>query len=619
MLEKRPILVITIGYIIGIIMGLYCKINIALIFIIIYILKKLLHNKKKEKKFKLISIERYSRYFKIVFTKKVKYIIVVFAIISNTITINQNKKYDQYYDKNVSKTGIVISNPIEKEYKYVYKVKLKDRQIYLNVKKDKKIKLEYGDKIQFTGKFETPKERSNYKGFDYKEYLKTIGICGTVELEKCEILSKNQNNILRTCVNKIFLKVKNKIENNFPKDTSDVFLGLVFGYTKNIGEDLKEQFNQSNITYILAVSGMHVAILVLAIKKVFEKILGKRKAKFISILIIVFYMYLTDLSNSVVRAGIMANMTLLAGILFKKSDVWQNLSISILILLIKNPFAIKDMSLILSFTGTIGILIFQKTIFKILNKSKESKKATKKIIKEAISMTIAAQIVVSPIIMICYNTVSITSILISVFVSLILTPILILCYIYCINPLKIPFLENIIEFSINILIKVSELGSKLPFNQIYVTTPNLISIITYYLFIIIINFIININFNKNLSTFQKRIKNLISLAKYKINQNKPKVKFTILIMCILIVTCKIIPQNLRIFFIDVGQGDSCLILTPNNKSILIDGGGSETYDVGKNVLFPYLLDRKVRKIDYMVISHFDTDHVRTDYCMYYKK
>ena len=617
MLENRPILVITIGYIIGIIMGLYCKINIALIFIIIYILKKLLHNKKKEKKFKLISIERYSRYFKIVFTKKVKYIIVVFAIISNTITINQNKKYDQYYDKNVSKTGIVISNPIEKEYKYVYKVKLKDRQIYLNVKKDKKIKLEYGDKIQFTGKFETPKERSNYRGFDYKEYLKTIGICGTVELEKCEILSKNNN--LRTCVNKIFLKVKNKIENNFPKDISDVFLGLVFGYNQTIDEDLKEQFNQSNITYILAVSGMHVAILVLAVKKIFEKISGKREAKFVSILIIVFYMYLTELSNSVVRAGMMANMTLLAGILFKKSDVWQNLSISMLILLIKNPFAIKDMSLILSFTGTIGILIFQKTIFKILNKSKEAQKTTKKIIKEATSMTISAQIMVSPIIMICYNTVSITSILISVFVSLILTPILILCYIYCITPLKIPFLENIIEFSINILIKVSELGSKLPFNQIYVTTPNLISIIIYYLFIIIINFIININFNKNLSTFQKRIKNLISLTKYKINQNKPKVKFTILIMCILIVTCKIIPQNLRIFFIDVGQGDSCLILTPNNKSILIDGGGSENFDVGKNVLFPYLFDRTVRKIDYMVISHFDTDHVRTDYCMCCKK
>ena len=66
---------------------------------------------------------------------------------------------------------------------------------------------------------------------------------------------------------------------------------------------------------------------------------------------------------------------------------------------------------------------------------------------------------------------------------------------------------------------------------------------------------------------------------------------------------------MKIFFIDVGQGDSCLIITPKNKTILIDGGGDAEYDVGKNVLVPYLLDRKIVKIDYIIVSHFDTDHV----------
>ena len=61
--------------------------------------------------------------------------------------------------------------------------------------------------------------------------------------------------------------------------------------------------------------------------------------------------------------------------------------------------------------------------------------------------------------------------------------------------------------------------------------------------------------------------------------------------------------------IDVGQGDSTLIVTPNDKKILIDGGGSSTYDVGKNTLIPYLLDRKIKEIDYVIISHFDQDHV----------
>ena len=48
------------------------------------------------------------------------------------------------------------------------------------------------------------------------------------------------------------------------------------------------------------------------------------------------------------------------------------------------------------------------------------------------------------------------------------------------------------------------------------------------------------------------------------------------------------------------------------KTILIDGGGSETYDVGENILVPYLLDRKIKKVDYVIISHFDQDHIRTD-------
>ena len=71
-------------------------------------------------------------------------------------------------------------------------------------------------------------------------------------------------------------------------------------------------------------------------------------------------------------------------------------------------------------------------------------------------------------------------------------------------------------------------------------------------------------------------------------------------------------KDLRIYFVDVGQGDCTVIQTPHGKNIIIDGGeGGESskYDYGKNVVLPYLLDRKIWKIDYMIISHFDSDHV----------
>ena len=69
--------------------------------------------------------------------------------------------------------------------------------------------------------------------------------------------------------------------------------------------------------------------------------------------------------------------------------------------------------------------------------------------------------------------------------------------------------------------------------------------------------------------------------------------------------------DLKIYFVDVGQGDSTYICTPKGTKILIDGGGSrepEKYDVGKKILLPYILDRRVKKIDYIIVSHFDSDH-----------
>ena len=85
-------------------------------------------------------------------------------------------------------------------------------------------------------------------------------------------------------------------------------------------------------------------------------------------------------------------------------------------------------------------------------------------------------------------------------------------------------------------------------------------------------------------------------------------------MVLFLVTINFLPKDLRIYFVDVGQGDCTLIVTPKNKTILIDGGGNLTdnFDVGEKTVIPYLLDRGFTNIDYVMISHFDQDHVRTD-------
>ena len=92
-------------------------------------------------------------------------------------------------------------------------------------------------------------------------------------------------------------------------------------------------------------------------------------------------------------------------------------------------------------------------------------------------------------------------------------------------------------------------------------------------------------------------------------KNEYKLSILLVLMVVIDIIVPYLASNGYVYFFDVGQGDSTLLITPNNKTILIDGGGSSTYDVGKNTLIPYLLDRKIKKIDYVIISHFDQDHV----------
>ena len=297
MLENRPIVNIVIGYIIGILMGLYFKISIVLLYLIIALILYLYPKSIKKTKFKLISIKRYLRYIKIIFTKKVLFIIIITSIISNTITLYQNSKFNNLY-KNLENQELIIkaeivSNKKQKQYKEVYKIKVeningnkkyKNTYLYLNTKQE--INLEYGNKIIFKGEYKEPAKRTNYKGFDYKEYLKTLKINGIVQSNEILQIEPPSKTILKLS-NEISLKIKEKIKNNFSEETGNLLLGLTIGDIENLDEQIKENFKNCNLLHILSISGMHIAYIIIFTNFVFIKILGKRIGKIITFFIII--------------------------------------------------------------------------------------------------------------------------------------------------------------------------------------------------------------------------------------------------------------------------------------------------------------------------------------------
>ena len=208
---NRPILVMVIGYIIGIIWGLYFKISIVPFYILlmtIYIIIKLPYSKNK---FKIFSIKRYFRYIKLIFRIKIILIIIISSFISNLIIKYQENKYEKLFkdEQQIKLIGIVVSNKQEKQYYDRYKIKYNGEYLYINVNKD--TYLEYGDKILIKGEFQEPQTSKNYKGFNYKKYLKTLKIHGTIKVSTIEILDKNCANKLMQKSNLLFLKIKNNI------------------------------------------------------------------------------------------------------------------------------------------------------------------------------------------------------------------------------------------------------------------------------------------------------------------------------------------------------------------------------------------------------------------------
>ena len=491
---NRPILIVVIGYIIGILWGLCLKISIVpfyIFLIAIYIIIQLPYSKKK---FKILSIKRYFRYVKLIFKINIILIIIISSFISNLIIKIQENKYQNLFKdgQELGLTAIVVSNKKEKEYYDRYKIKTTTNEyLYINV--DKKQKLEYGDKIFIKGIFQEPQTARNYKGFNYKEYLKTLKIYGTVKVSTIKLLDKNCANKLMQISNSAFFKIKENIEKTYSSNISPIILGVMLGYTENIDEDIREDFSTSNISHVLAVSGMHISYIIILITKSTQKILGKRKSKIIASAVLMTYMFITGFSVSVVRASIMGILTCMSFIVYRKSDTLNNIAIAALITLINNPYSINSVSFLFTYGGTLGIIYFQPIVNKILKSVKIRNRKWKYVflriqrkcekIIDIIAVSLSAQIVIAPIMIINFNTIGIGFLLTNLLLSCVIGIIVMGGFFQIlISFVSIKFamaFAKLVEIPTNVLLLIS----KMDLGNFKAVTPDLYQVILYYLII----------------------------------------------------------------------------------------------------------------------------------------
>ena len=616
---KRPMVIITICYIISILGGIYLKKYIpflCLMFIIINILyyKYLVTNKKNQLE-KINTDFKYKRRF---------YNICILAIFLGSVIISyKDKKFYNFKVENNTVNAIAIIEEVkpESEYYYNYIVKVVNlnnkkcnKKMCLMIKKNKENKqFEYADLIQVNGSFEKGEVQRNYKGFSQFNYLKFQNIYGIIKGEKTIKLKHNSTNAYNLWINSVRLHIQSSLKELISKENLEIANALLLGDGSLITSEQKNIFSSANLSHILAISGMHVSYVILGISFLLKKI-SNRKRKYFLIILLFVYASVTGGAPSVLRAVIMSVLAIIASLIYRKSDTLNNISISAFIILLCNPYYLFNLGFQLSFLGTLGIVLFNARINFMLEKyvkciiehikNKNSKFyeiiKNKVILKitSLISVSISANILIFPVLIYNFNKI----LFIFLFSNLLVTPILgvlvfsgyiiVICSSFSNKVAFIP--SKIFNLLISCFRKIAEISSYIDLTKFTIGTPKILTIIFIYLLIFMLYY-----YSYFYSKLLYRIKKAFSFL-----------LIIISVFIILFLNLNSYNSVLTIRFIDVGQGDCTLIITSSNKKILIDGGGSETgnYNVGEKVLVPYLLDRKIKSVDFLIFSHFDSDH-----------
>lgn len=485
-----------------------------------------------------------------------KYLIKIITIIIFIITLLYTNYYpfkSKYTKDDKEFIGIVTKYEV-KEDKITIEIKAKEKLLITYKYQDKEFNnLSYGDKIKVKGTLITPSKNTNQNTFNYQKYLYYKKIYYLVEATSINKIANNHN-YLYTIKNTLYQKIDKLKSSNYIKT-------LLF-CDNTLSKEIKESYRINGISHLFSVSGMHINFFVSIIYLYLNKITYNKRIKYlITNIFIITYLMLFP-SSSLLRSTVMSilySINYLLKLKIKKIDILLlTLGVSLLI----NPFIIYDLGYIYSYTITFFLVLSSSTL---KNKNK---------INKIIYISLLSFLVSIPITIYNSYEINIISILLNIIlvpiISIIILPLTILIYIF-------PILDSILYLFTNTLETISLFISKINITKIIFPKPSLLIIVLYY---------------------------IIFLLSY---QNK-KYFYLNIILLIIIYISPYLNSNFEVVMFEVGEADCHLIKYPYNKNtILIDTGKNE-YKI-KNEVIPYLKSIGIKKIDYLIITHGDEDHI----------
>lgn len=612
---KRPVFWILLAFVLGEVIAVF-DLNIAVpcIVLAIIVIRKII----------IKAYEDMGAFVVIFFT-----LIMGFMLMSNEIT-TRNHIYDLKENTVIVQGKIYkIENTAFGTNIYLKVVEVENgeksvsvKRIFVNTEKIPNVKI--GNIIKVMGKLRQFEEAANKGNFDSRKYYLSLGFYGKIEAGTIEVINSDYSGI-RQGLYELRMEIIERLE-KLCSDNKGIFSiinnkngiigAIILGDKTDLDSDIKELYSVSGIAHILAISGLHISFIGMAIYRLLRRRFRFLFSAAVSIPVVLSFGIMSGFGISTMRAIIMFILKIIGEVLGRKYDAITAISLAGLVLLVQNPFVVCNSGFQMSFGAIIAIVLILPIVEEILN-------TDNKIIK-VLSANFTISLVMNPILAWNYYELPTFSFLLNIVVVPLMSVVIVssIVGIFC-SCIMFGFGKAVIFPGCGILelyTFLCNIINKSSVASIVVGQPKVTIIIVYYAILLVVLFGL-----KNIRTKYTRaekerniIKKKTGLVLEKKAKKERRIKgqnVKLRLACIvgfLLLNCLIyyIPNpGFYITFINVGQGDGILIHGDNGTKVMVDGGSTSEKQVAKNCIVPYLKAEGIGTIDYSIITHTDKDHI----------
>lgn len=270
----------------------------------------------------------------------------------------------------------------------------------------------YGDRVALVGRLETPPE---FEDFSYRAYLARQGIFSLLRVERADILERNAANPLLAAIYTVRARAHRVIGQIFPEPEASLLSGILLGLEAGINTEVREAFNRTGTTHIIAISGFNITIVASLFIGLGKRWLGALPGALIAAAAILIYTILVGADAAVLRATVMAFLALLAQRLGRRTDGLAALGATAIIMTALNPAILADVGFQLSFAATLGLILYSEPLTEafirrleaLLRLDETSNTRWSGPISEYFTATLAAQITTLPLILFHFQRLSV--------------------------------------------------------------------------------------------------------------------------------------------------------------------------------------------------------------------